>query len=187
MVRPFTKVLEYNLEVVADYNNVLRTAARKYIVKRRAIAAKHRKQPDATEQQPMQVEGPQLAATTATEQQDIQNVPDEPMLQDSTGGQTGTAADSSQLALSTESQEGAPPEPEEEPPESNRELLTTIAQMSEGIVRASSEKVNVARHAYDLVRFSLFFPSKLDTISHTSSSFSRSIIHVHRLTGTSGI
>ena len=36
---------------------------------------------------------------------------------------------------------------------------TIIAQMSEGVVRASSEKVNVARHTYDLVSFS--FPSSL--------------------------
>ena len=49
--------------------------------------------------------------------------------------------------------------PEEEPTETNRDLLTIIAQMSEGVVRASSEKVNVARHTYDLVSFS--FPSSL--------------------------
>ncbi|KZT66825.1 hypothetical protein DAEQUDRAFT_694991 [Daedalea quercina L-15889] len=41
--------------------------------------------------------------------------------------------------------------PAEELPASSRQLLTKIANLSEEIVRASNEKVNVARFAYDLV------------------------------------
>lgn len=36
---------------------------------------------------------------------------------------------------------------------SSRQLLTKVANLSEEIVRASNEKVNVARFAYDLVRY----------------------------------
>ena len=66
-----------------------------------------------------------------------------------------------------------PSAPEEEPTETNRDLLTIIAQMSEGVVRASSEKVNVARHTYDLVSFS--FPSSLQIPSVYKS---RNLTHV---------
>lgn len=177
MVRSFVYLLECNRNVLSDYNNALHTAARKYIAKRRAIAARYRKesrqsmQTDSNEQAhgSINTSEDQPHASTSTQQQaESQSTADEPMPQDPPEELPETIADSSQLTFSTESQESSqpqhqltppPPEPEEEPPETNRQLLTTIAQMSEGIVRASSEKVNVARHAYDLVRFPSFFSS----------------------------
>lgn len=44
-----------------------------------------------------------------------------------------------------------PPEPNQLPPETTREILTHVAQMAEQLLRASQEKVNLAQANHDSV------------------------------------
>ncbi|CAL1703918.1 unnamed protein product [Somion occarium] len=134
--RSYALILELDQQV-HDYTGILQTALRKYITKRNAIAAKFQKQPK-----------PSISEQVARVPEPA---PDAALAQESADGGAGPLEHTDNARAASQVRQPSVPPPLEEPPENTRELLTTIARTSEGVVRASSEKVNVARHAYDLI------------------------------------
>ncbi|GBE82543.1 hypothetical protein SCP_0409270 [Sparassis crispa] len=137
--RSFTLMLELDQQV-HDYEAHILPSLRKYIELRTGLEGKF----DAVQEQQQQNAG-ELAGASGEPDVEMSRPLPPPSTPGPSSGKSAvttspvTNATFSHLTRSSER------------PSTTRGLLTQVAQLSEEVVRASNEKVNVARFAYDLV------------------------------------
>lgn len=142
--RSFTLMLELDQQVHKHEGQLL-PALQRYIALRKTLAEESRSSNSPQADHEGNAEGSNIAAV---EYLDAMQVDDRPALSkdivpkpQSSNGRASVVSSSKRSSSANASQNA----------ESSRDLLIQVAQLSEDVVRASNEKVNVARFAYDLV------------------------------------